>query len=131
MIKLSFKSQVRGDLLGIYSCQLVNFLSNILCYTCVFTVYFVLGALSDPTKVIHTEMMLAPEEFDNYQIGVDTDVTFCLKELRVNSFTTTTVWLVTWPLNKSEVGGDLVKMETLLLLLCKFLVISMRSASLT
>ncbi|KAK2573899.1 Cell cycle checkpoint control protein RAD9B [Acropora cervicornis] len=23
----------------------------------------------DPTKVIHTEMMLAPEEFDNYQIG--------------------------------------------------------------
>ena len=63
-------------------------------YICVFTVYFVLGALSDPTKVIHTEMMLAPEEFDNYQIGVDTDVTFCLKELRVNSFATTTVCLV-------------------------------------
>lgn len=36
----------------------------------------------DPNKVIHTEMMLVPEEFDNYQIGVDTDVTFCLKELR-------------------------------------------------
>lgn len=36
----------------------------------------------DSTKIIHTEMMLAPEEFDNYQIGVDTDVTFCLKELR-------------------------------------------------
>ena len=39
--------------------------------------------ISDPTKVIHTEMMLVPEEFENYQIGVDTDVTFCLKELRV------------------------------------------------
>ena len=107
------------------------FIKYSILYICVFTVYFVLGTLSDPTKVIHTEMMLAPEEFDNYQIGVDTDVTFCLKELRVNSFTTTTVWLVTWPLNKSEVGGDLVKMETSLLLLCKFVLISMRSASLT
>lgn len=36
----------------------------------------------DPNRVIHTEMMLVPEEFDNYQIGVDTEVTFCLKELR-------------------------------------------------
>ncbi|KAJ7387377.1 Cell cycle checkpoint control protein rad9b [Desmophyllum pertusum] len=36
----------------------------------------------DPARVIHTEMMLVPDEFDNYQIGVDTDVTFCLKELR-------------------------------------------------
>ena len=39
---------------------------------------------TDPARVIHTEMMLVPDEFDNYQIGVDTDVTFCLKELRVN-----------------------------------------------
>ena len=94
MIKLSFKSQVRSDLLGIYSCQPVNFYQIFyVIHICVFTVYFNLGALSDPAKVIHTEMMLAPEEFDNYQIGVDTDVTFCLKELRVNSLTTTTVWL--------------------------------------
>lgn len=42
--------------------------------------------IPDPTKVIHTEMMLAPEEFDNYQIGVDTNVTFCLKELRVKYY---------------------------------------------
>lgn len=40
--------------------------------------------LIEPNRVIHTEMMLAPEEFDNYQIGVDTEVTFCLKELRVS-----------------------------------------------
>lgn len=38
---------------------------------------------SDPQKVIHTELTLLPEEFDGYQIGIDADVTFCLKELRV------------------------------------------------
>ncbi|XP_033098644.1 cell cycle checkpoint control protein RAD9A-like [Anneissia japonica] len=36
----------------------------------------------DPSKVMHTEMSLNPEEFQNYCIGVDTEVTFCLKELR-------------------------------------------------
>jgi len=36
----------------------------------------------DPSKVVHTEMTLAPEEFDDFQIGIDTQVTFCLKELR-------------------------------------------------
>ena len=33
-------------------------------------------------------------------------------------------------LNESEAGGDLVLMETSLLFLCKFLLISMRTASL-
>lgn len=36
----------------------------------------------DPEKVIRTEMVLVQEEFDKYQIGVDTEVTFCLKELK-------------------------------------------------
>ena len=37
---------------------------------------------SDPMKVVHTEMSLVPEEFDDFQIGIDTAITFCLKELR-------------------------------------------------
>uniref|UniRef100_A0A3Q3X3M0 Cell cycle checkpoint control protein RAD9A n=1 Tax=Mola mola TaxID=94237 RepID=A0A3Q3X3M0_MOLML len=33
-----------------------------------------------------TEMSLHPDEFDHFQIGADSDVTFCLKELRVTGF---------------------------------------------
>ena len=40
------------------------------------------------------------------------------------------VCLVAWPLNESEAGVDLVLIETSLLLLCKFILISMRTASL-
>ncbi|XP_028402790.1 cell cycle checkpoint control protein RAD9A-like [Dendronephthya gigantea] len=36
----------------------------------------------DPYAVIKTKMVLAAEEFDKFQIGVDTEVTFCLKELK-------------------------------------------------
>ena len=43
----------------------------------------------------------------------------------------TVVCLVAWPLNESEAGVDLVLIETLLLFICKFLLISMRTASLT
>ena len=43
----------------------------------------------------------------------------------------TVVCLVAWPLNESEAGVDLVLIETLLLFICKFLLISTRRASLT
>ena len=43
----------------------------------------------------------------------------------------TVVRLVTWPLNESEAGGDLVLIESSLLFLCNFALISMRTASLT
>ena len=36
------------------------------------------------TRVSVTEVSLTPHEFDDYQIGVDVSVTFCLKELRVS-----------------------------------------------
>lgn len=37
---------------------------------------------TDSAKVIHTKMILVGEEFETFQIGIDTEVTFCLKELK-------------------------------------------------
>ena len=52
-----------------------------------------------------------------------------LEDRHIDRFTV--VCLVAWPLNESEAGVDLVLIETLLLFICKFLLISMRTASLT
>ena len=38
---------------------------------------------ADPNKVVHTELTLAPQEFDSYRVTQDAEITFCLKEFRV------------------------------------------------
>ena len=69
----------------------------------------------------HKEKTLKKEEITKTQ-------TRNSKELLIDHFTV--VCLVALPLNESEAGVDLVLIETSLLLLCKFLLISMRTASL-
>ncbi len=47
-------------------------------------VYYVYVYVHVGDRVSLTEISLAPQEFDDYQIGVDVSITFCLKELRVS-----------------------------------------------
>ena len=59
----------------------------------------------------------------------DTTLTSCANYSSIDHFTV--VCLVAWPLNESEAGVDLVLIETSLLFICKFLLISMRTALFT
>jgi len=38
--------------------------------------------ISEIRKTVRTELCLESGEFDNYSIGVDTSITFCLREFR-------------------------------------------------
>lgn len=42
-----------------------------------------LNSVTEHTYLMHTEMSLHPDEFDHFDIGVESDITFCLKDLRV------------------------------------------------
>ena len=42
--------------------------------------------VSDPSKVIRTGLTVNSDEFDRYSVTQDTEVTFCLNELRVRPY---------------------------------------------
>jgi len=48
----------------------------------------------DPMKAIRTELSLTRDEFDRYDVGVDAEVTFCLKEFRVCVFCNTVLYIL-------------------------------------
>jgi len=45
-------------------------------------------------KAIRTELSLTRDEFDRYDVGVDAEVTFCLKEFRVCVFCNTVLYIL-------------------------------------
>ena len=71
-------------------------------------------------------MYLSWEHFENDQLLESN-----LNDVLNRPLIFTVVSLVAWPLNENEAGSDLVLIETSLLFLCKFALISMRTTSLT
>ena len=89
--------------------------------------YWIKNMMKD--QVFKTSRLL----FDNWLLGPEKFLEFRETGPWENNETVdyfTVVCLVAWPLNESEAGVDLVLIETSLLLLCKFLLISTRTASL-
>lgn len=56
----------------IYCSKNVLIIFTSTCFNCVLT-----------DRIMYTEMFLHPDEFDYFHVRVDSDMTFCLKELRV------------------------------------------------
>ena len=62
-------------------------------------------------------------------VARDSSITKRSRSTPIDNFTV--VCLVARPLNENEAGDDLVLIETSLLFLCKFVLVSIRTASLT
>ena len=45
-------------------------------------IFFSSDLTDDPSREIHTELTMQPDQFEEFVIGRENSVTFCLKELR-------------------------------------------------
>lgn len=52
-------------------------------YYVIFSIYEKTSFFPDPNKVVHTELTLESQEFEEFEVDVETKITFCLKELKV------------------------------------------------
>ena len=84
-------------------------------------IYWSIPGCQNVPKILQLNCKLG---MDKYKIKL-----LLLLFLSIHHFTV--VGLVAWPLNESEAGVDLVLIETSLPFLCKFLLVSMRTASST
>ena len=85
-------------------------------------IYLSIPGCQNVAKILQLNCKL---EMDRYKIKLS----LLLFLLSIRHFTV--VGLVAWSLTESEAGVDLVLIETSLLFLCKFLIVSMRTASST